>query len=543
MRWLQNAYDGLLAGSLQRPRLAVVALAGVVLIGLAALPFFRQSLVPHFKERDLLLHLDGAPGTSQPDMSRIATRVSRELQSISGIRNIGAHIGRAEFGDQVVGINSAELWASLDPAADYDKTVAAVRKVVHGYPGFHSEVQTYLNEKSRQAVAKTSEPIVVRLYGEESPILRSQAEEVRKALSGIDGIVDSHVKLPVIEPILDVEVNLSAAQRYGIKPGDVRRAAATLLSGVQVGSLFEEQKVFDVVVWSTPETRRSLTNIRELQIDTPGGGHVRLGDVAEVRVVPAPNVINRQGVSRYLDISANVRGRDPGAVAGEVKQRLKQIHFPLEYHAELLGEFAAQQAAQARLLGLSVVALIGIFFLLQAAFKSWRLAAVVFLASPAAMMGGVLVAFAGGGILSLGAIIGLLTLLGIAARNGIMLIDHYHHLEQHEGEVFGPELVRRGTRERVAPIVMTALTTALVLLPFALRGDIAGLEIVHPMAAVILAGLVISTLLSLFGVPAVYLLFGAQREADLGLAVTVVSEEEMREAIARAQGMQAVPAH
>jgi len=189
------------------------------------------------------------------------------------------------------------------------------------------------------------------------------------------------------------------------------------------------------------------------------------------------------------------------------------------------------------LLGLAVAALIGIFFLLQAAFGSWRLATAVFIVSPAALMGGVLVAFAGGGTVSLGTVIGLLMLLGIAARNGMSLIKHYHHLEQYEGESFGAELVRRGTQERFVPIMMTALVTAVMLLPFALRGDLAGLEIVHPMARVILGGLVISTLLSLFGVPAVYLLFGAQHEADLGLQVTVVTEEEMREAIANAREM------
>ncbi len=545
VRWFRRGHDRMLASSLQRPRLALVTLAGVALIGLAVLPFLRQSLLPIFKERNLLIHLTGAPGTSQPEMSRVATLVNRELRSLQGVRNVGAQIGRAELGDQVVGVNSAELWVSLDPAADYDKTVAAMRHVVHGYPGLHREVQTYLNERSSEVVAGAGDPIVVRLYGEESQVLRSKAEEVRKALSEIDGIVDSHVKTPVQEPGLDVEVNLAAAQRYGIKPGDVRRAAATLLSGIQVGSLFEEQKVFDVVVWSTPETRRSLTNIRELQVDTPGGGHVRLGDVAQVRVVSTPNVIQRESVSRYIDVAANVRGRDPGSVAGDVERRLKQVQFPLEYHAEMLGEFAARQASQKRVLGLAAAALIGIFFLLQAACGTWRLATVVFLALPSAFVGGVLVAFASGRTISLGAIIGLFTLLGIAARNGITLLKHYHHLEQRENESFGLELVRRGTRERFAPIMTTALTTALALLPFALLGNRGGLEIVHPMAVVILGGLVTTTLLTLLGIPAMYLLFGAARERDLDLELAEVPAAVLTEVkVVAANGTKAVtPLH
>jgi len=540
VRWLRNTFYGLLAIIVQQARVVVIVLAGVVVITILIFSFFKQSTVPQFKERDILIHLEGAPGASQPEMTRIANRVSRELQSVEGVRDVGTHIGRAVFGDQVVNVNSAELWASLDQAADYDETMESIRQVVNGYPGLHSEVQTYLNEKSSQVVTKINEPIVVRLYGEETPILHSQAEEVRKVLSSIDGIVDSHIKLPVIEPVVDVEVNLPAAQRYGIKPGDVRRTAATLVSGVQVGSLFEEQKVFDVVVWSTPETRRSLSDIRELRIDTPGGGSVRLGDVADVRVVSAPNVIDRQSVSRYMDISANVQGRDPGDVANEVKQRLKQMHLPLEYHAELLGDFESQQSAWNQFLGLAIAALIGIFFLFQAVSGSWRLAFTALLASPAALMGGVLVVFFSGSILSLGAIIGLLALSGLAARNGIMLIRHYNHLEQSEGETFGPELVLRGTRERFAPIVMTALTTAIIFLPFALRGNIAGFEIVHPMAIVILGGLVISTLFSLFCMPAIYLVFGTNRVPDVDLAVTDVMKEKMREIVARARSLEEV---
>jgi CzcA family heavy metal efflux pump len=512
--WLRNRGDGVVRSIIRRPRMALVGAGVVGLAGLAALPFFRQSLVPNFKERDLLIHLKGAPGISQPEMSRIAARVSRELRPISGLQNVGAHIGRAVLGDQVVGINSAELWVSIDPAADYDVTKAAIEEVVHGYPGLHREVQAYLTERSTEAVAATGAPIVVRIYGEEAGVLRKKATEVRQALSSIEGLVDSYVKLPVQEPSLEVEVNLAAAQRYGVKPGDVRRAAATMLSGIQVGSLFEEQKVFDVVVWSTPKNRHSPDDIHGLLVDTPGGGTVRLGDVAQVRIVPAANVIERDAVSRYLDIGASVRGRDRGAVAADVERRLAQIQFPLEYHAEVLGTFAEQQAARNRVLVVTASALIGILFLLQAAMGSWRLAALAFVTLPAAIAGSVAAA---GGVLSLGALAGFLTVLGIAVRNAIGLITHYHHLER-QGARFGAELIRRGTRERLAPIVATALATAVVLVPFALRGNIAGLEIAHPMAVVILGGLLTSTLFSLSAVPAMYLLFGAQREADLGLA-------------------------
>ena len=516
--WLQRGYDRVLARIVQKPRPVFLTLAVIMLIGLAVLPFLSQSLLPSFKERDLLIQLNGAPGSSRPEMDRIVARVSTELRAIPGVQNVGAHVGRAVFGDQVVGINSATLWVSVDPQAGYDATVAAIRETVNGYPGLQHNVQTYLQETSSEAMARPDDSIVVRVYGQDLGVLRSQAEKVKQTLTGIDGIVASEVKFPIEEPTFQIKVDLAKARNYGIKPGDVRRAAATLLSGLQVGSLFEEQKVFEVVVWSTPETRQSLTDIRELLIDTPGGGHVRLGDVAEVRVAAVPNVIKHEAVSRYLDVSANVHGRDFGSVARDIEHRIQGLEFPLEYHAEVLGEHAEQQAAQERILIAGIVTLIGIFLLLQAASGNWRLATLTFLTLPAALVGGLMAAyFGGGGVITLGSLAGLFTVLGIAVRGGILLTSHYQHLEQKEGQAFSPELILRGARERVAPILMTALTTGSAFLPFVVLGNIPGQEMIYPMAIVVLGGLVTSTLLNLFVMPALYLRFGASREADLEL--------------------------
>jgi Cu/Ag efflux pump CusA len=234
-----------------------------------------------------------------------------------------------------------------------------------------------------------------------------------------------------------------------------------------------------------------------------------------------------------MDVAVNVRGRDLGSVGDEVEDRLKEIQFPLEYRAELLGEYAERDAAQERVLAYAIAAAIGIFLLLQAFFRSWQLATAVFLTLPVALVGGVLAVFvSAAGLLSFGAIVGFIAVLGIVVRNSIMLIGRYRNLER-EGENFGAELVQRGTRERSAPILMTAVTTALAFLPLALFGNIAGLEIVRPMAMVILGGLVTTTLFTLVGIPAMYVLFGAAREPELeGLPVTVVTEEGMREVVA-----------
>ena len=516
--WLQRGYTAALSRVVMRPLWAYATVAVVVAAGIAVVPSLGESLFPTFKERDFLMHWVTAPGTSHPEEVRIVERGSRELRSIPGVRNFGSHIGQALLADEVVGVNAGENWVSVDPKADYDKTLAAIQRVVSGYPGLYTDVQTYLNERIKEVLTGTSEALVVRIYGQDLAVLRSKAAEVEKVMSGVPGVVEAHADFEVEVPQVDVEVNLAAARHYGIKPGDVRRAAATLVSGEEVADVFRDGKAYDVQVWSTPRTRRSLTSIEDLPIDTPGGRQVRLGDVATVRVKPAPNLIERDNNSRRIDVGANVRGRDLGSVARDVSTRLRQVSFPRGYDTKLLGEYQERQAAQRNLLLYAVAALIGILLLLRMAFGSWRLSTLTLLTLPMALVGGVLAAYIGGGVLSLGSLVGFFTVMGIAARNGILLINHYQHLEQHEGESFGPALVLRGARERLSPILMTALATGLAVVPLVIAGQIPGHEIEHPLAVVILGGLFTSTLLNLFVVPSLYLRFGRRSSRSEGKA-------------------------
>jgi len=516
---LQRGYERVLERTANSPRLAYAAIVVLVVAGVALLPLLeRDQLLPAFREPYLTIQLQAAPGTSHPEMNRIVTQASSELRAIPGVRNVGAHVGRALFGDRVVGINSAELWVSIDPQADYNATVASVQVVVDGYAGLDRQVQTYLQQSLDQPQTSASHALTVRVLGEDHDVLREQGENMQQVLAGIDGVVDPQVLYPIEEPAVEIEVDLDSAQRFGVKPGDVRRAAATLLSGIQVGSLFEQQKVFDVVVWGAPEIRDSVNDVYELLIDTPGGGHVRLEDVADVRITSSPTVIKREGVSPYIDVGFNVQGRDTRAVASDVQSAIRNFAFPLEYHAVMLSDFAAQQAAQQRILISGIMAVFGIFLLLQASLRSWSLALVMVLAAPAALAGGVLASFLGSGSpLSMGLLAGTLTVLGITLRNATMLISHMQHLEDREGEAFGLELILRGAQERLAPILMTTLATGLALLPFVIFGDVPGHEIVRPISITVLGGLVTSTLFNLFIVPALYLRFGVSREPDLGL--------------------------
>jgi Cu/Ag efflux pump CusA len=508
------------------PRQGLVATFGIVLVGLLALPFVRQeSLLPQLKATDLVVRMAGSPAASHPAMSRITTRASHELRAIPGVRNVSAHVGRAIMSDKHTNINASELWVSIDPAAAYEPTVEQVRQVVAGYPGLSPEVLTYYDAMVRDELSGTGESLVVRVYGENTSVIAQKAEEVQKMLSGIDGIVNAQVQYPDQMPTLEIEVDIDRAKEYGLKPGDVRRAATSLVSGVVVGSLFEEQKVFDVVVWGSPEVRQSVDSVRNLLIDRPTGAPVKLADVADVRIVSGEAAIHRDAVARRIDVTADVRGGDLATIADEIQDGIEGITFPLEYRAELLGEYAERLEAEDRVVAFAAAAALCILLLLQAFFRSWRLAILVLVTLPMALVGGLVAALVtSGGLISLGGIIGFVGILGIAVRNGVTLVSRYRQLEA-AGAQFGPELVRRATQERAAPVLMTAVATALAFAPFALAGSIAGLEFAQPMALVVLGGLATTTLLTLVGIPSLYLLYGAAREPELGLEEARVPEE------------------
>ena len=274
------------------------------------------------------------------------------------------------------------------------------------------------------------------------------------------------------------------------------------------GNTLDVTKVYQVTVWGVPEVRGDLEAIRNCLIGTPSGGHVMLSEVADITIVPAPNIIKRESASRRIDVTCNVRDRDLGSVAVDIETEVRQVDFERGYHPEFLGEYAAQQASRRQMILMGILALAGIVVLIYSEFRAWRLVSLVMLSFAFAMVGGIVGVWFGGGSLSLGSLVGFVTVVGIAVRNGIMMISHYRHLEVEEGMEFGSQLAIRGAEERLAPILMTALTAALALLPLAIAGNKPGHEIEYPMALVIIGGLVSSTLMNLFFMPSLYCLFG-----------------------------------
>jgi Cu/Ag efflux pump CusA len=530
VRLLHRGYDwlGRRRRAVPRARTAVVAGVVVVVAGAAMLPVLATSLMPTLREPDLLIEVDASAGVARPEMARITAAASAELRALPGVSQVGAHVGRGLQSDQITDVDSGEIWVRMDPAADYDATVAAVQEVVDGYPGLGLQraVTTYLTQRSGSLLTDPETELLVRVYGEDSAVLSAKADEVQGVLAGVEGLQNATVQQVPLRPTLQVEVDLAKAQQFNIKPGDVRRTVATLLSGIEVGSIFEDQKVFEVIVWGTPELRHSATGVQNLLVDRPDGqGQVRVGDVAEVRIAPAPAVIQRDASSRYLDVTATVAGRSYGAVAAEVRDKLRAVQFPFEHRAEIIGEHAARQDALWQVVGVAGVALVLIYLLLQAATRSWWLALVAFASLPVTLAGGAVAAAIGGRIVSLGTLLGLVAVAALGLKQTLSLLGSLQE-RRAAGEAPGPELVARVVRDHLGPIATSTLAVAAAVLPIVVVGPEAGLELLHPMAVAILGGLVTAALLNLVVVPGVYAARAGRQEEDLEITLPAQSAGE-----------------
>jgi CzcA family heavy metal efflux pump len=508
-RALKRGYEAALSRIMRRPHPAILTAASTIGAGLLIFPTLGQSLLPNFKENDLITYWATKPGTSLEETMRISNRGCRDyLARIPPVQTCASHAGQALLGDEIHGVNFDEQWVSLDPDADYDQSLAQIRGVIDSYPGLYRTIQTYLRERVKEVLSGANESIVVRVFGPDIDVLTKKAEHIAREMAEVEGTVDAQVEQIEQIPQIEVEVDIEAARRHGITPGHVRRQSSALIASEEVSDIFVGGKAYDIHVWTQKEFRDSVTDVENLPIDTPSGEQVPLRQIANIDIKPIANTIKHERQTRRLDATADVAGRDLASTVGDVEQRLAEIEFPPGYHAEVLGEAPELNAAQDDLLLYGVLAMIVVFLLIQAALGSIRLALLVFLLLPMALAGAVLAAKLDTGVLSLGSMVGFLTVLGIAGRNGIFMVAHFRHLEQEEGVPFGPQLVLQGAKDRLAPILMTALATGLALLPLVIAGTIPGHEIEHPLAVTILGGLVTATLLNLFVLPSLYLRFG-----------------------------------
>jgi CzcA family heavy metal efflux pump len=509
-RALKTLYRTILPAFARRPGLPVVLLlAAFSATAWIWTSHLKEEFLPRFKERDFLMHWLEKPNTSVEASKRITKAAAHDLLQIPGVRNQGAHIGRAEVADEVVGPDFTELWISVASDAPYDATIQKIQDVVDGYPGLTRDLLTFLRERIKEVLTGAGASIVVRIFGPELDALRDHAARVSETIRDVPGLSALKIDPQARVPQIIVKLNPEQASLHGLTSGQVRQAVTTLVSGRKVGEVYQNQRIHDVVVWGVPSSRSDYASLHDLLIDTPSGGHVRLGDIASLAIEPAPNAIKREGASRKIDVTCNVSaGHALGDVVRSIEHRLRGVPFTAGYHPEILGEWADRQAAQERLLWLCLASLAGIVVLIYSDLQTIRPTLILAFTLPFSLIGGVLAAWASGGVLSVGSLVGFVTVLGIAARNGILLVSHYRHLHEREGLAPSLAMILRGSEERLIPILMTASTAALALLPLILKGDVPGNEIERPMALVILGGLTTSTLLNLLFLPALYARFG-----------------------------------
>jgi len=512
---IRGLYERAGSWTLGRPRATIAVLAVVAVAVLFVAPFVDSSLRPGLRERDVVVAVKAPPGTSLPTMTARVAELVAELEGLPGVREANAHVGRAVTSDQSVNVNEAQVWVSMDVDADYDGTLASLEEAVAGVEDLSAEVATYSDRRVTEVLGEDQSDITVRVYGDDQDVLDAKVAELEAGVAELEGVSEVRTESAPEEATVEVHVDLARAQALGIKPGDVRRAAASLLGGITVGNLFEEQKVFDVVVWGTPQIRDDEADIGNLLIDTPDGRQIRLADVAEVVTLPNKSVIRHESVARYAELTADVSGRDVGDVAGEVETLIDRTEFPLDHHAELLDGYVQRQDDLQLLGTISLAALVAALLLLQAAFRSWRLAAIGLVALVAATSGGLLVVLAVDGRITLGSAAGLVVGLGIAARGLVSLLGHYRRLRLWGDEALDVAVVARATGAMVTPTVLAGLATVALFAPAAVMGRQPGLEVLAPAAAVILGVVVTATLVNLLVVPAIYLRFGRAREDDI----------------------------
>ena len=524
VRFLKKWDEKLLRRTLPHPWIVIGGATALFVVAIATLPFVGTSFLPEFNEGTLTINIQAQPGTSLSESNRIGQIAEKLLLAVPEVISTGRRTGRAELDEHAEGVHYTEIDVDLRKgkgAREREEVLNDIREKMAEIPGVSVNIGQPISHRIDHLQSGVRAQIAVKLFGDDLATLRSKAEEIRNVMAGVEGSTDVSIEKQVLIPQIRFNVDRTKAAQYGVNAGEITETLETALNGKKVSEAVEGQRRFDVVVRFADEARSNLDALKNVTIDTPQGTQIPVSAVAEIENLPGPNQVLRENTKRRIVVQSNVAGRDLGSVVGDMQQRVAaQVKLPEGYFVEYGGQFEAQQRSTRTLSLLSVFSLFAIFFILLKALGDWRSALQVMINIPLALIGAILALLLTGGVFSIATLVGFISLVGITSRNGIMMISHYLHLIKEEGEDFNQEMVVRGSLERLVPVLMTALTAGLSLVPLVIAAGEPGKEILHPLAVVVLGGILTSTLLDQIVTPAVFFKFGRHAAAK------IISERE-----------------
>lgn len=510
VRWLQKIYNVALEWVLSHKKLTLGSVAALFAVALALFCSFGSSFLPAFNEGSFTINVSTLPGVSLEESDNVGRRAEMLLLSVPEIKTVARKTGRAELDEHALGANVSEIEAPFELSDRPKKAVVEeIRHKLGTLPGVNVEIGQPISHRIDAMLSGTRANIAIKLFGTDLNKMFEIGNQIKTKISAIPGVVDLNVEQQVERPQLQIVPKREMLAKYGVTPSEFTDMVEVYLAGRTVSRVYEGNRVFDLTVKADDDSRSTIEAIRDMPVDVVGG-KVPFSQIAEIRSAAGPNTINRENVARKIVISANVSDGDLQGAVNRIRKTINDnVPLPEGYHVEYGGQFESAQSATRTLLVTSLMAILVIFLLLYGQFKNVRQASAVLLNLPLALIGGVFAIFFADGIISIPAIIGFISLFGIATRNGMLLIDRYNELRQSGLSLH--DAVMRGSLDRLNPILMTALTSALALIPLALGGDLPGNEIQSPMAKVLLGGLLTSTMLNGFIVPVVYILISKKR--------------------------------
>lgn len=509
---LKERYCSLLRRIEKSPRHVLSVILLLTVIGLILLPLLGRGFLPELQEGHFIVHMSAVPGTSLAESLRIGRQVAKELLKIPAISSAAQRTGRAEQADDVFGSHYSEIGVELKPlnGKDMEEVQSQMRNVLSGFPGVNFAIKTFLTERIEETISGFSAQVVINVFGGDLDAIDEKASEIAKILRQINGATEVQIQSPLGLPQMTIHLKQEALDSWGFDPVRVLDAVSMAYQGSIAGQVYDKNRVFDICVILDPQLRKSPDQIGLLPLRSPTGSYVQLKDLASIEENFGRYAVLHEGGRPVQVVTCNVAGRDAASFVAEAKRRiLASISLPPGVYLEFGGTAKEQARSTHDLLMYSLLAFVGIILLLSIVLKNYRNVTLVLLNLPFALVGGVLAVFLTGGWLSLGSLIGFVTLFGITLRNSIMMISHYEHLVSVEGMSWGMEAVIQGASERLTPILMTAMVTAMGLIPLAVGSGSAGREIEGPMAIVILGGLITSTLINLIILPTLSLRYGS----------------------------------